>query len=124
MKCDVMLAIAVATLAHTTMLLLMGPVTLAIQECEMEYSFTTAAYVLMAHFLMMFSPTFVTGGLMTRFGPFKVGPFDPLGPGPSGRENEGRTPIAHHPPIPAALRHPPLNPRHAPPPRRCRSRAV
>mmetsp|Transcript_27489 Transcript_27489/g.74747 ORF Transcript_27489/g.74747 Transcript_27489/m.74747 type:complete len:201 (+) Transcript_27489:729-1331(+) len=72
MKCDVMLAIAVATLAHTTMLLLMGPVTLAIQECEMEYSFTTAAYVLMAHFLMMFSPTFVTGGLMTRFGPFKV----------------------------------------------------
>jgi len=69
---DVMLAIAVATLAHTTMLLLMGPVTLAIQECEMEYSFTTAAYVLMAHFLMMFSPTFVTGQLMNRFGPFKV----------------------------------------------------
>lgn len=71
-RVDVLLAVGIATCAHTSMLILMGPVTIAIQECNGDFSFTTAAYVLMVHFLCMYAPTFFTGALLERCGPFNV----------------------------------------------------
>ena len=67
---DIGLAVAVTTLAHTTMLMLMGPVTLAIEAAG--FSFEQASGVLTWHFLAMFAPSVVVGSLIDAVGPLFV----------------------------------------------------
>mmetsp|Transcript_39795 Transcript_39795/g.124332 ORF Transcript_39795/g.124332 Transcript_39795/m.124332 type:complete len:439 (-) Transcript_39795:1175-2491(-) len=73
---DILISIMMTTLAHTTMLILMGPITLAMQDEDLtlgdQSKFTTSTIVLMCHFLCMFSPGFFTGKLMQEAGPYVV----------------------------------------------------
>ena len=61
---------AVATLAHTIMVMLMSNVTLAMQDHG--FSFGMCSIVMELHFFAMFSPGFFTGMLIKRFGTFIV----------------------------------------------------
>lgn len=64
------LAVSLTTLAHTTRLILLGPVTLAIQS--RGYSFHQSTAVLCCHFICMFLPSFQTGALIARHGPYVI----------------------------------------------------
>jgi MFS family permease len=60
----------VSTFAHTIMVILMGCVTLAMKKNGYDSLITTI--VLSLHFLSMFGPGFITGYLLTFFGPLIV----------------------------------------------------
>mmetsp|Transcript_39794 Transcript_39794/g.124323 ORF Transcript_39794/g.124323 Transcript_39794/m.124323 type:complete len:470 (-) Transcript_39794:1175-2584(-) len=90
---DILISIMMTTLAHTTMLILMGPITLAMQDEDLtlgdQSKFTTSTIVLMCHFLCMFSPGFFTGKLMQEAGELS----DALAPRVCVRDSHTRLPI-------------------------------
>ena len=61
---------AVATLAHTIMVMLMSNVTLAMKSND--YSFGSCSLFIELHFFAMFAPGFFTGMLIKRYGTFIV----------------------------------------------------
>ena len=61
------LAVGIATLAHTSMVMLMSPLVIAMQEAGFAERLTTLA--LEAHFLSMFAPGFLTGRFIAKAGP-------------------------------------------------------
>lgn len=62
---------AVATIAHTQMVMLMSNCSLAM-SLKYDYSFTNTARVMEVHFFTMFAPGFFTGKLIERYGAFLV----------------------------------------------------
>ena len=62
-----LLAVSIATLAHTSMVMLMSPLVIAMQEAGFAERLTTLA--LEAHFLSMFAPGFLTGKVIAKAGP-------------------------------------------------------
>lgn len=62
-----MVAVAVATVAHTSMVMLMSPLTVAMKAQGIDDELTTLALEL--HFFAMFSPGFLTGKVIAKVGP-------------------------------------------------------
>ena len=62
-----MVAVAVATVAHTSMVMLMSPLTVAMRAHGIADEMTTLALEL--HFFAMFAPGFVTGRVIATVGP-------------------------------------------------------
>ena len=62
---------AVATIAHTQMVMVMSNCSLAM-DSKYDYSFNDTARVMEIHFFCMFAPGFFTGKLIERFGTFLV----------------------------------------------------
>eukprot|EP01035_Chromulina_nebulosa_P020643 gene20643-26765_t len=61
---------AVATLAHTIMVMLMSDVTLAMSHYN--FSLSTTSLVMELHFFAMFAPGFISGKLISNYGTFKI----------------------------------------------------
>ena len=64
------LSCTIATVAHTVMTMVMSNCSIAMND--RGFSFSDQSWVMMAHFLAMFSPGFVTGSLIEKQGPFTV----------------------------------------------------
>ena len=62
-----MVAVAVATVAHTSMVMLMSPLTVAMKARGIADEMTTLALEL--HFFAMFAPGFLTGKVIAKVGP-------------------------------------------------------
>lgn len=62
---------AVATIAHTQMVMVMSNCSLAMND-KYDYSFNDTARVMESHFFCMFAPGFFTGRLIEKFGTFLV----------------------------------------------------
>lgn len=60
----------ISTLAHTIMVMLMSNVTLSMDD--QNFPFSICSYIMTLHFLAMFSPGFVTGFLIKKYGSFYV----------------------------------------------------
>lgn len=61
---------AVATLAHTIMVMLMSDVTLAMTKDN--FSLSSTSLVMELHFFSMFGPGFITGKLIGKYGSFQI----------------------------------------------------
>lgn len=62
---------AVATIAHTQMVMVMSNCSLAM-DAKYDYSFNDTARVMEIHFFCMFAPGFFTGKLIERYGTFLI----------------------------------------------------
>ena len=62
-----MLAVSVATLAHTSMVMLMSPLVIAMSNAGFPNELTTIT--LETHFFSMFAPGFLTGKVIAKLGP-------------------------------------------------------